>query len=62
MEEVNLKFLSLCYDIRVDVEKQSVGVYNIQRDPEAGCPVESHSAYATGGEHALARLQKPSLS
>ena len=47
MEEVNLKFLLLCYDIRVDVEKQSVGVYNRQRDPEAGCPEEPHSAYAT---------------
>lgn len=47
MEEVNLKFLLLCYDIRIDVEKQSVGVYNRQRDPEAGCPEEPHSAYAT---------------
>lgn len=38
MEEVNLKFLSLRYDVRVDVEEQSVGVYKRPRDLEPGCP------------------------
>lgn len=59
MEEVNLKFLSLRYDVRVDVEEQSVGVY--KRPGTWSLGVQSSPILpATEGEDTLVGLQKPS--